>query len=196
MNTKKMATVIACLAAGLAAATTVATASDHGRRHENHEQEDHEDGEHEGATRPSPARPEDVEARALYRKECGACHLDFPPGLLTAASHRRILAGLERHFGQNAELDPAVRDRLEAWLVANSADSGSDRRSRKALASTSPGDAPLRITEGAWFQREHRKVSAGVLKRPSIRTFANCGACHSGASNWDFDDDRVKIPAK
>jgi hypothetical protein len=189
MSTKKIATVIACVSAALAAVTTVATASDHhGGSHE-----EHEHGEHDA--RPSrPVSPEDAEARALYRKECGACHLDFPPGLLGAASHRRILAGLDRHFGQDAELDPAVRSRLEGWLIANAAESGSDRRSRKVLASTSPADAPLRLTEGAWFQRKHRKVGAGVLARPSIRTFANCGACHSGASDWDFDDDRVKIP--
>jgi hypothetical protein len=183
--------MIACIAGALAALTTVATASDHGRRHEREERGDDRD------LRSRDARsPEDAAARALYRKECGACHLDFPPGLLSAASHRRILAGLERHFGQDADLEPAVRDRLETWLVANAADAGSGRRrSRETRASASPGDAPLRFTEGAWFRREHRKVGPDVLARPSVRTFVNCGACHSGASAWDFDDDRVTIPA-
>jgi hypothetical protein len=190
MTAKKLGAFTASVAVALAAATTIATASDHERRHER-EHEEHERGPSSGI-----ASPEDMGARALYRKECGACHLDFPPGLLTAASHRRVLAGLERHFGQNAELEADVRDRLEAWLIARSAESGSDRRSRKILTSTSPADAPLRITEGAWFQRKHRKAGPGVVARPSIRTFANCGACHPGARDWDFDDDRVKIPAE
>jgi hypothetical protein len=88
-----------------------------------------------------------------------------------------------------------VRTRLEAWLVENSADAG-DRPSRRTAATDPSGEAPLRITDGAWFRKEHRKVGADVVARPSIRTIANCGACHPGASGWDFDDDRVKIPPR
>jgi hypothetical protein len=193
--TMKRIAVAAWAVAALAAAATVATASDHGEgRHEDREAEDREHGEHGSRPRTGSARA-DTATLALYRKECGACHLAFPPGYLGAASHRRVLAGLERHFGQNAELDPAVRDRLEAWLVANAAEGGSHRGSRQVLDSTAPGDAPLRLTEASWFQRKHRKVDARVLARPSVKTLANCAACHAGASDWDFDDDRVKIPA-
>jgi len=160
---------------------------EHREGHEDHERH----GEHRGRgkehSRPSAALV-DPETRALYRKECGACHLDFPPHLLTAASHRRTMAELERHFGQSAELEPDVRGRLERWLVANAADAGAERRAGGAAS-----EAPRRISELPWFQSEHRRVEAQVKAQPSIGTIANCAACHPAAASWDFDEKRAKI---
>lgn len=62
------------------------------------------------------------------------------------------------------------------------------------LASLDRGAAPLRITEVPYFQRKHRKIGPDVVARPAVKTLANCAACHQGAQDWDFDDDRVKIP--
>ena len=176
-----------CAAAFLAVVTatvglTAATASDrHGEGEEEHERGE-ERGGREGRERgraAARASAADPGAAALYRKECGACHLAFPPSMLSAESHRRTMAGLDRHFGQNAELDAPVRDRLERWLVENAGDGGG---------------AGLRITEQARFQREHREVRREVWSRASVRSPANCAACHGGAQDWDFDEDRVKIP--
>jgi hypothetical protein len=170
--------------------------SDHGRGREREEDEEHEHRE----TRPLPGAaarglggPGTSDA-ALYRKECGACHLAFPPGLLPAESHRRILAGLEQHFGQNAELDAPATARLERYLVENAADAGTHRKSRKVLASLAGAAAPLRLTEVSYFQRKHRELGPDVVARPAVKTLANCAACHAGAQDWDFDEDRVKIP--
>ncbi len=132
-------------------------------------------------------------AGALHAKECGSCHLAYPPGMLPAASWQRMMQGLDRHFGQNAELDPQAQAEITGYLVAGAAESGSDRKSRKILSSLD-GGTPLRISETPYFQRKHREVGAGVIARPSIKTWANCGACHGGAKEWDFSDDRVKIP--
>jgi len=176
-----------CAAAFLAVVTatvglTAATASDrHGEGEEEHERGE-ERGGREGRERgraAARASAADPGAAALYRKECGACHLAFPPSMLSAESHRRTMAGLDRHFGQNAELDAPVRDRLERWLVENAGDGGG---------------AGLRITEQARFQREHREVRREVWARLSVGSPANCAACHGGAQDWDFDEDRVKIP--
>jgi cytochrome c5 len=183
---KKTTAAFLALAAVAAAALLVPaaiSASDHGRHRDREEGEEHE--RHEGRRGRDPAAPADPEARALYRKECGACHLDFPPRLLSAASHRQVMADLSRHYGQNAELAEPTRARLEGWLVANAG--GRD-------GGTATGGAP-RITTAPWFARKHRKVDAAVTARPSIKTLANCAACHRGAEGWDFDDDRVKIPA-
>jgi hypothetical protein len=174
---------VATLASAALLVPAFGSASDHHRHREREEGEEHEGGG--GRRGRDAAVPSDPEARALYRKECGACHLDFPPSLLSAASHRQVMAGLARHYGQNAELDEATRARLEAWLVANAG--GRD-------GGAAPGAAP-RITTAPWFAREHRKVGAAVTARPSIKTLANCAACHRGAQDWDFDEDRVKIPA-
>ena len=48
------------------------------------------------------------------------------PGCCPPASWRRTMAGLERHFGQNAELDAETGASLEGWLVAGR------RRGRRA----------------------------------------------------------------
>lgn len=177
-------------AAAIAVTTTAALASEHGERHHDRDREERR----ERRTR-AAAPGADPEARALYRKECGACHLDFPPGLLPAESHRRVMAGLERHFGQDAELEPEVRGRLERWLVENAAEAGTARESGEVLASLR-GAPPVRVTEVPWFQREHRKAAAKLASRPSIRTLADCAACHGGAGDWDFDEDRVRMPAR
>jgi hypothetical protein len=174
-----MRTRVFVVAAAVAAALTVARASagDHEHR------EDHDgrrSGRHarEGA---SPRAPDPT-----YAKECGACHLAYPPRLLPAASWRALLAGLDRHFGEDASLEPEVRAALEAWLVEGA---GGGRRAEGAAPS-------LRITEGAWFRHEHDEVPPDAAARPAIRSLANCAACHPGAERWDFDEDRVKIPAR
>jgi hypothetical protein len=195
--------IAAALALAIAATATLAGASDHGRgRGEDEEHEERGDREHGGGRRagvegearvdPRAAPPEAHAAGAatLYRKECGACHLAFPPGMLPAESHRRVLAGLERHFGQNAELDAGAREQLERYLVANAAGSGGHRQGGPPGAD----GAPLRITELPSFRRRHREVRPDVFTRASIRSPANCAACHRGAADWDFDEDRVKIP--
>jgi hypothetical protein len=179
---------VAVTIALLAASATVASASNRSRdrdrdreeeRHRHDEGDDDHGGRGRGGDRvralgaPDPA----------YVKECGACHVAYPPALLPAAAWTSILSGLDRHFGQNAEVDAATRARLEQWIV-----------SRAAPASGASG--PLRITEQAWFRDEHDEVPRDAASRPSIKSMANCSACHAGAEAWDFDGDRVRIPGR
>lgn len=205
---RKLIGIAAAAAAFVAAGAALASHhGEHEGRYEEEEHEDHERGDrgrhsghnrgegHGGRRARSAAESLDPQARALYRKECGACHLDFPPSMLPAASHRRVMADLEHHFGQNAELDAETSAALTRYLVDNAAESGSDRKSRKILSSLG-GASPLRVSETPYFQRKHRELDARVIARPSIRSWANCGACHGGAKEWDFSEDRVRIPAK
>jgi Dihaem cytochrome c len=163
-------------------------AHDRGERGEHRSREERSEREPQRSRMASSPSPAEV----LYRKECGACHLAYPPWLLPASSWRRTMAGLERHFGQNAEFDAETGASLESWLVGSAAEAGDRRRPHPGL----DGEAPLRISETPRFMRKHRKVDAGVLARPSIRSFANCAACHSRAGEWEFDDDGAKIPAR
>ncbi|RIK96715.1 MAG: cytochrome C [Burkholderiales bacterium] len=126
--------------------------------------------------------PPDVPA--VYAKECGACHLAYPPGTLPAASWRRIVDGLERHYGTDASLDDASTARIDEWLQRYA---GTWKRVREAP----PQD---RITRSAWFERKHRKVDAAVWRHASVRSAANCGACHAGAERGHFDDDDLRVP--
>ncbi len=134
------------------------------------------------------------EGDARYREECGSCHLAYPPGFLPAASWRTVMQGLDRHFGQNAELDPADAAALSAWLQANAAEAGTHRRSAKLLRSVREGPPPLRVSEVPYISRKHDEVKRSVWKRPSIGSRANCAACHREAEKGTFDEDTVKIP--
>lgn len=123
----------------------------------------------------------------FYAQECSACHVAYPPGLLPAASWQRVMGTLNKHFGTDASLDDAKATReVTQWLVANA---GTYRR----VTEEPPND---RISQSAWFLRKHREgeVPAGVWKRASVGSPANCGACHPGASKGHFNEHDVRIP--
>lgn len=119
-----------------------------------------------------------------YQQECAACHLAYPPGMLPAASWQSIMTGLPKHYGSDASLDAASVKKLTTWLTANAAPS-------RSMSNRPPQD---RITQSAWFVRQHDEISASVWKRPSIKSAANCVACHAGAEQGDFNEHRVRIP--
>lgn len=120
----------------------------------------------------------------VYKQECAACHMAYPPGMLPAPSWRRIMTGLDRHYGTDASLAPAQVQQVSAWLLANA---GSYKRVREEP----PED---RITRSAWFARKHRELDAAVWKRVSIKSAAQCSTCHTQAEQGHFDEHQVHIP--
>lgn len=118
--------------------------------------------------------------------ECSACHMAYPAGFLPARSWSAIMATLDDHFGENAALDAATRTEIEAYLVANAADTGG--RTSGMLRGVAPDATPLRISELLWFAREHRdEVSPQMQEKAG--SMANCTACHRGAAQGSFEDD-------
>lgn len=122
---------------------------------------------------------------AAWKQECGSCHVAYPPGLLPQESWRGIMAGLDRHFGENASLPPETVAEISAFLVKNAADAGRPEQGRAA---------PLRISETRWFQKEHDDIGASVWQRPAVGSPANCAACHRQAEQGVFNEHGVKIP--
>ncbi len=129
---------------------------------------------------PAPSAP----MPAKVREECGACHVAYPAALLPAASWQRLMAGLGKHFGADASLDPALAKEISGWLAANA---GTTKRVREAP----PED---RITRSAWFLRKHDEVAAATWKLPAVKSAANCAACHPRADQGDFNERNVRIP--
>ena len=121
---------------------------------------------------------------SVYKQEGAACHTAYPPGLLPAASWRRIMGGLERHYGSDASLEPAQVQQVSAWLLAHA---GTYKRVREEP----PQD---RITRSAWFVRKHREIAPAVWQRASIQSAAQCSACHTQAEQGQFDEHQVRIP--
>jgi len=136
------------------------------------------------AARADDSRASRVPPLPEYTQECASCHLAFPPGLLPAASWRRVMDNLPRHYGTDASLDPALTRKLSAWLEANA---GTGKRAREQP----PED---RITRAAWFVREHDEVPATTWTLPAVKSPANCSACHTRAEQGDFSERHIRLP--
>jgi hypothetical protein len=128
-----------------------------------------------------------------YTEACGACHFPYQPALLPSGSWKKILAGVEDHFGEMLDIDPEFKKVIAEYLEANAAEHSSAKRSVKIMRSIR-SRTPLRITEIPYIQRKHHEISADVLKRKSIGSLSNCSACHTTAEKGIYDDDNVVIP--
>jgi hypothetical protein len=115
-------------------------------------------------------------------KECGACHMVYPPQLLPQRSWEAIMSNLGEHFGDNAVLPDDVRVDILAFLAANAADAP-DRPHYRGVVGGLPSSAvPLRITELPWFRGRHGEVNLAGLANTKIKSAANCVGCHAGAA--------------
>ena len=121
-------------------------------------------------------------ANPVYRNECGSCHVAYPPQLLPKASWQAVMAGLDKHFGTDASLDPSTAKTIQTYLESNA--------SRRAAS----GRLPLRITESAWFKREHDEVAPGTWNSAAVKSPANCGACHTKADQGDYSERTLRVP--
>lgn len=125
-----------------------------------------------------------------YVDECGSCHMAYPPQLLPSASWERILRGLDRHFGENAEVDAATRKTLQTYLVQASS-SGSIYH----LFDNSGKQVPSRITELPSFIGRHAAIPARLIQQNhEVGSLSHCNACHQDAERGRFDEDDVRIP--
>jgi hypothetical protein len=123
----------------------------------------------------------------VVTKECGSCHMVFPPQMLPARSWTAIMDGLDKHFGENAALDPDKKKPIAEWLAANAGDAAGGGHYLRGLMQS---QTPLRISETPYWIKEHRKeVSESDYAKPNVKTKANCVACHKDAAKGNFDDD-------
>ena len=81
---------------------------------------------------------------------------------------------LHDHFGENAELEEAVRLRIRRYLVDNAAGSGRRFGNRTN---------PARITSTLWLHRTHGRVKMH-FENARVGSPANCSACHRDAAQW------------
>jgi hypothetical protein len=117
-----------------------------------------------------------------WKAECASCHIAYPAKRLPASAWRRLMSGLDRHFGTDASVDAAAATAITAYLEQHA---GRDRR----------GDTQtLRITETSWFLREHDEVPPALWKSPAVNSAANCAACHTQAESGDFRERNIRLP--
>ena len=131
----------------------------------------------------------------LYSQQCGACHFAFQPALLPAASWKKIMAGLNDHFGEEPDLGPQDREAIARYLEANAADFQSNRISLRIMQ-TLGGATPLRVSQTPFFLCKHQdaRLPPKVFERESVGSRGNCRACHPGAAQGVYDRRLVRIP--
>lgn len=125
---------------------------------------------------------------AAFEEECASCHMAFPPQMLHADSWRAMMGDLSHHFGSDASLDEKRRAAITDFLVTHAG-------GRKTGTTRDASGKPLlRITETARFEKKHREIAAATFKRASIKSPANCTACHTRAAAGDYSERSINIP--
>lgn len=131
---------------------------------------------------------------APYTEACGSCHLAYQPGLLPARSWDRIMATLNDHFGDNAELDPAANAEIARYLADNASDRTGFGRAPAFARSVATPEVPLRITDTPYFRHKHHELPQRlVADNPQVRSFSNCQACHRNADKGVYGEHDIVI---
>lgn len=127
----------------------------------------------------------------VYMEECGACHLAYAPDLLPVESWQRVLAGLEDHFGENAEVDPETLAHLSGYLEEQGLSRGRPSPMSRLLRGL-PAEPPIRITELPSFVNMHflvaQQLEVGELREGFL---SPCADCHRDAELGIYDKDRL-----
>jgi hypothetical protein len=138
--------------------------------------------------KPAPA----VDPVATYKKTCGQCHMAFPPEFLPSGSWEKLMGSMEKHFEGPVDMDNKTKEIILSYLKGKGAEFSKAKIPQKIMVSLE-GKAPLRLTEIPYLVKKHRKFKPEDFQRKPIGSFANCGACHRLADEWNFGR-RIVIP--
>lgn len=125
-------------------------------------------------------------------KECGDCHMAFPPQTLPKATWEKIINNLSDHFGEDASLEPTLVSEVLAYHVANASDVSSVRAAMKWRAN----GLFSRITDAPRFRDKHGNCSPEVWRHEKVQSKANCLACHPTMQRDGSTDENLNfLPA-
>ncbi len=130
-----------------------------------------------------------------YQAECGNCHMAYQPGFLPARSWEKLMATLDDHFGENAELDDESRQQLVDYLMSNGADHANYKRSQGIMRSLGDQETPLRISKTRYFVHKHDELPRNAVEgNPQVKSFSRCEVCHQQADKGLYNEHQVRIP--
>ena len=146
-------------------------------------------------TNPTDQIGDDLSPRFImdetYKRECGSCHIAYPPMLLPIKSWQHLMSSLDSHFGDNAELESKTSSHILTYLNQNSLESDTGlvvSHWQKVILE----DPPMRITELNVFKVDHKepyRLLGDSAEEPGF--FAPCGDCHKEAELGIFSKDRL-----
>ena len=131
-----------------------------------------------------------------YATQCGSCHFAYQPELLPSGSWRKILAGLEQHFGEEVIIDEESKKEITDYFSSHGAETSSAKLAVKIMKDL--GDqTPFRITDISYIREKHDDVLPRILKQEvGVGSLSHCQACHQTAQEGNYDEDEVVIPGK
>ena len=123
----------------------------------------------------------------VYKEECGACHLAYPPPLLPEQTWTAIMDGLDDHFDDNAEVDDDTATHILSYLHEHALGKGLPSTMSKMMRNL-PENPPLRITEFPAFIDAHALIKEQLEIDEFKEGFLSpCADCHRQASVAIFD---------
>lgn len=132
----------------------------------------------------------------LFYQECGDCHKTYPPFMLPHDSWERLMDGLDEHFNERItelNISKSSRASIRAYLYANSAEHSSREIACKMLKSIGQHH-PISTSKVIYWRETHADIDSKVYKRDSIKSRANCSACHKDFESANMDDVNIHIP--
>jgi mono/diheme cytochrome c family protein len=113
-----------------------------------------------------------AQTNATWQTECGACHMAFPPGMLSVDDWLDLLTQLEHHFGADANLEPKAKAEIADYFKQFGA---------RSTVFGSRNEVP-RITTSDRFIARHRSAQR-LWQKGQIKSLADCAACHKEAAS-------------
>ena len=119
----------------------------------------------------------------------------YQPEFLPKRSWKKMMSGLEDHFGVDATVEAEDEKMLSVYLRDNAADSKRvGKHFAKTAASIGANDAPLRISNTPYFKKEHSEIPQKYIDQKELKSIANCNACHQTAQQGDYRERGIFIP--
>jgi len=131
---------------------------------------------------------------AVWREECGDCHMAYHPTLLPARSWQAMMDGQQDHFGDELDLDEDINTEITRFLLDNAAEQLLIEPSWRILRSTPADDVPLRITETVYWKKKHKEIEQRYWDSNKVKSKGNCGACHKDADAGTYEDAAMRMP--
>ncbi len=131
----------------------------------------------------------------LYIEECASCHFGYQAGLLPSRSWKKVMSGLDDHFGTDASLEPEDNQKILKYLVNNSAEKFTNyKRSKRINNSISRYSTPIAITKTPYMIKKHKQIPIKLIKQKEVSSLANCKTCHTTADKGIYRERDILIP--
>ncbi len=129
----------------------------------------------------------------LFYEKCGECHNIYPPYLLPKESWRRVMAGLDNHFGEeitDANISKSQQAVILKFLQENAAETNKREAAVKMMHSLDIR-RPKAITKTPYWRETHKNIPRSVFKKKKIKDKSNCKACHKEFEHGNLDDMQI-----